>query len=113
MPLESGSSRAAIGANIATEIRAGRDPKQAAAIAYSKARGDGASDMLMDMLHGLASRADMGDEIMDAVTGLRSRLDTVSSRLDSMEREDAAARVEARRDAEIMTGTYTGTGPSK
>jgi 8-oxo-dGTP pyrophosphatase MutT (NUDIX family) len=40
MPLQEGSSREAISANIATEIRAGKDPKQAAAIAYSKARGD-------------------------------------------------------------------------
>ena len=40
MPLEAGSSRETISHNIATEIRAGKDPKQAAAIAYSKARGD-------------------------------------------------------------------------
>jgi 8-oxo-dGTP pyrophosphatase MutT (NUDIX family) len=38
MPLEQGSSREAISHNIATEIRAGKDPKQAAAIAYSVAR---------------------------------------------------------------------------
>jgi 8-oxo-dGTP pyrophosphatase MutT (NUDIX family) len=37
MPLEHGSSREAISANIATEIRAGKDPKQAEAIAYSEA----------------------------------------------------------------------------
>jgi mutator protein MutT len=37
MPLEHGSSREAISANIATEVRAGKDPKQAAAIAYSVA----------------------------------------------------------------------------
>lgn len=37
MPLEQGSSRATISKNIATEIRAGKDPKQAAAIAYSEA----------------------------------------------------------------------------
>lgn len=40
MPLLEGSSKKTIGKNIATEIRAGKDPKQAAAIAYSKARGD-------------------------------------------------------------------------
>jgi 8-oxo-dGTP pyrophosphatase MutT (NUDIX family) len=38
MPLEEGSSKEAIGKNIATEIDAGKDPKQAAAIAYSVAR---------------------------------------------------------------------------
>ena len=40
MPLKEGSSRETISQNIATEIRAGKPPKQAAAIAYSKARGD-------------------------------------------------------------------------
>lgn len=37
MPLKEGSSQETISANIATEIRAGKDPKQAAAIAYSEA----------------------------------------------------------------------------
>ena len=38
MPLKKGYSKATIDKNIATEIRAGRDPKQAVAIAYSTAR---------------------------------------------------------------------------
>jgi hypothetical protein len=37
MPLEKGSSQAAISHNIETEINHGKDPKQAAAIAYSVA----------------------------------------------------------------------------
>jgi hypothetical protein len=37
MPLKSGSSKKVISSNIATEIRSGKPPKQAAAIAYSKA----------------------------------------------------------------------------
>jgi 8-oxo-dGTP pyrophosphatase MutT (NUDIX family) len=37
MPLEEGSNKEAISKNIATEIDAGKDPKQAAAIAYSVA----------------------------------------------------------------------------
>lgn len=37
MPLQEGSSRQAISANIATEMRAGRPQKQAVAIALSKA----------------------------------------------------------------------------
>ena len=37
MPLKKGKSKKTISKNIATEIRAGKDPKQAAAIAYSVA----------------------------------------------------------------------------
>jgi uncharacterized protein len=38
MPLKDGHSKATIQENIGREIDAGKDPKQAAAIAYSKAR---------------------------------------------------------------------------
>ncbi len=38
MPLAKGKSKATIAQNIATEIRAGKPPKQAEAIAYSEAR---------------------------------------------------------------------------
>ena len=37
MPLKSGSSKKVISKNIATEIKAGKPPKQAIAIAYSSA----------------------------------------------------------------------------
>lgn len=37
MPLDKGSSKATISHNIETEIKAGKPPKQAAAIAYSEA----------------------------------------------------------------------------
>lgn len=37
MPLKSGSSKKTISSNIATEVRAGKPVKQAAAIAYSVA----------------------------------------------------------------------------
>jgi len=40
VPLESGKGQKTISKNIATEVRAGKPVKQAAAIAYSKARGD-------------------------------------------------------------------------
>ena len=38
MPLIKSTSKKALGKNIATEIRAGKEPKQAAAIAYSVRR---------------------------------------------------------------------------
>lgn len=38
MPLKSGGSKKIISKNIETLIREGRDPKQAAAIAYSQAK---------------------------------------------------------------------------
>jgi uncharacterized protein len=38
MPLKKGYSKATISKNIRTEVRAGRNPKQAAAIAYATAR---------------------------------------------------------------------------
>ena len=44
MPLSKGTSNAAREANIKTEIAAGKDPKQAAAIAYSQQRKNKASD---------------------------------------------------------------------
>ena len=43
MPLIKSTSKKARGKNIATEIRAGKDPKQAAAIAYSVQRDAKAS----------------------------------------------------------------------
>ena len=38
MPLENGKSQAALQQNIKTEIEAGKEPKQAAAIAYTQQR---------------------------------------------------------------------------
>lgn len=43
MPLKPGKSKKVIQQNIATEIAHGKPAKQAAAIAYSKARGKGKS----------------------------------------------------------------------
>ena len=38
MPLKKGSSKTTISKNIATEVKAGKPPKQAAAIAYNTAK---------------------------------------------------------------------------
>lgn len=63
MPLEPGSSQAAISSNIETEVKACRDVKQAAAIAYSKARGDGFMDNGAKMDVALAKCAKLDAEI--------------------------------------------------
>jgi len=42
MPLAKGKSKKTISKNIATEVKAGKPVKQAAAIAYSEARRSGA-----------------------------------------------------------------------
>jgi hypothetical protein len=59
MPLQSGSSRQAISANIATEINAGKPPKQAEAIAFSKARGDAMRSMC-DSIDQMKAACDAG-----------------------------------------------------
>lgn len=70
MPLKEGSSSETISANIATEVRAGKDPKQAAAIAYSKARGDTGIKALADCISAAAY----------AITGLTKRVDAYAAR---------------------------------
>jgi hypothetical protein len=52
MPLAKGSSNEVVSKNIATEIREGKDPKQAAAIAYSVAGR--AKDMKTDDVGGVS-----------------------------------------------------------
>lgn len=64
MPLKEGSSSATVSENIATEVRAGKDPKQAAAIAYSKARGDTVQAM-----------RDSVANLCDSVGSLKGRMD--------------------------------------
>lgn len=101
MPLAEGSSRATISKNIATEVRAGKDPKQAAAIAYSKARGD-ADVASLDPVR--------LDAVCDAVGKLAARFDAYCERRDSNERLNdpvaMAAAVAAKRvsgkDAPLM-----------
>jgi hypothetical protein len=68
MPLEKGSSQEVISRNIATEIRHGHPPKQAAAIAYRTARGDEFYTKL--------------DAICDAVGKLSARIDAYCARRD-------------------------------
>lgn len=63
MPLQEGSSKAVISENIATEVRAGHPVKQAAAIAYSKARGD-ADDTLQKCADALADVSRRMDSLL-------------------------------------------------
>lgn len=79
MPLETGSSKEVISKNIATEIRSGKDPKQAAAIAYSKARGDDAE---------AAHWSSKLDSVLVACDGLTSRLDALEN-IRAIRRADA------------------------
>lgn len=71
MPLRKGSSSKTISSNIATEVRHGKDPKQAAAIAYAEARRspnaghdassmkhDGRPDHVEAKFHGAAAPGD-------------------------------------------------------
>ena len=89
MPLETGSSQATISKNIATEVRAGKPVKQAAAIAYSKARGDeNASwherlDSLVSACNTLVKRCDAAVQSHDLM-----RNDSEEDLWDKMERAE-------------------------
>lgn len=112
MPLESGSSQATISKNIATEVRAGKPEKQAAAIAYSKARGDGSNaeahkgnkaDAQMSDISAMC--ADGEPSPLTSLTGVNvakldaaaAMCDALSRRMDAVEVKQAAQRVDARK----------------
>jgi hypothetical protein len=86
MPLESGSSQETISKNIATEIRAGKSKEQAAAIAYSKARGDV-----------MSSDAEKLDQIVSKTDSLSKRMDAFMARRrlrqDATRKQMADARI--------------------
>lgn len=67
MPLLEGSSKETISKNIATEVRANKDPKQAAAIAYSKARQDFEAKL---------------DAVCAGIDALKTRVDALCARQD-------------------------------
>ena len=116
MPLLSGKSQDVISKNIATEIRAGKDKKQAAAIAYSKARGDAgetegeqkSEDNRMSTIESRLSKLEM---LCDAVVTLAKdgrrlteRCDAVARRrADDWSEEARKAAVEARKGGSANT----------
>lgn len=67
MPLNKSGSKKALHQNIATEIRAGKDPKQAAAIAYSVQRNAKDSAALGRILADIKAAIDVIDR------GLRAK----------------------------------------
>lgn len=81
MPLESGSSSAVKSKNIATEIRAGKDPKQAAAIAYAKARGD---DGHVTIGKGPMSRVESVQMMVDAIQCAADQVGDLVQRVDAL-----------------------------
>lgn len=83
MPLESGSSREVVSSNIATEVRSGKDPKQAAAIAYSKAREDADHDHVT-VGKGPLSRVVSVGMMMDAVQVAADQVAELAKRIDAM-----------------------------
>lgn len=94
MPLEEGSSKATIAQNIGTEIKAGKDPKQAAAIAYSKARGD---DMTTE---------EKVDEVCRRADAIAARFDAIvfEQPAQSVKRDYKAADLKALND--VMTSGF-------
>lgn len=110
MPLESGSSKAVISRNIATEIRAGKDPKQAAAIAYSKAgKGDATvavsgfadiSDCALAAAESIIQKCDAGEK-----ERMRKERDILEKRLKAaIASRDAEEIKEIREELEVLNG---------
>jgi len=56
MPLSKGTGSAAREENVKREIAAGKDPKQAVAIAYSQQRKNKASDSMKPMIKSLITK---------------------------------------------------------
>jgi hypothetical protein len=107
MPLESGKSQSAFEQNIKTEIAAGKDQKQAVAIAYAKKRGDA-----------VAKIADATGRLVDVVSDVSRRMDAmVAKRADATPKytrsEMSAARAAVAKAQEAYTAGKKGSNASK
>ncbi len=83
MPLEEGAKPGspAFGRNIATEIKAGKNPSQAEAIAYAKARGDMVEEQetIEDNARN-TGRFALAMHLNDACEALERRIDSIEGK---------------------------------
>lgn len=96
MPLKEGSSKEVISENIKTEIEHGKDPKQAAAIAYSKAGKSKGEDDMTDE----EKKEKMEKEAKDAMEKKAAEDKAVKDAAEEEERKKKEAEDKAAKDSD-------------